>query len=125
MSKPILKGIEAIFIPIKNPELSAKWYEDKLGFSLLYLEDDAAVMKINEESQTVVCLVKAKNYTQLNFPDNYFGVGKFFNFISHDIEETYQSLIEKNVKVNETGGEGQTKFFTFYDPDGNQLGVCQ
>lgn len=125
MSKPILKGVEAIFIPIKSPELAAKWYEEKLGFSLLYLEEGAAVMRIDAESQTVVCLVKAKNHIPLNFPDNYFGVGKFFNFITHDIEETYRSLIEKNVKVNELDGEGETKFFTFYDLDGNPLGVCQ
>ncbi|WP_068984449.1 MULTISPECIES: VOC family protein [Lysinibacillus] len=125
MSKPILKGVEAIFIPIKDPELSATWYEEKLGFTLLYIEEGAAVMKIDEESQTVVCLVKAKNHTPLNFQDNYFGVGKYFNFISQNIEETYQSLIEKNVRVNEIDGEGQTKFFTFYDPDGNPLGVCQ
>lgn len=58
MSKPILKGVEAISIPIKNPELSAKWYEEKLGFSLLYLEEGAAVMEIDAESKTVVCLVK-------------------------------------------------------------------
>jgi glyoxylase I family protein len=125
MSKPKLKGVEAIFIPIKDPELSAAWYEEKRGFTLLYIEEGAAVMKIDEKSQTVVCLVKAKNHTPLNFPDNYFGVGKYFNFISQNIEETYQSLIEKKVRVNEIDGEGQTKFFTFYDPDGNPLGVCQ
>lgn len=82
MSKPILKGVEAIFIPIKNPEQSAKWYEEKLGFSLLYLQEGAAVMKIDAGSQTVVCLVKAKDHIPQNFPDNYFGVGKFFKHMT-------------------------------------------
>lgn len=36
----------------------------------------------------------------------------------HKIEETYQFLVEHDVKVNALGGEGKTK-------DGNPLGVYQ
>ncbi|WP_446936876.1 VOC family protein [Lysinibacillus fusiformis] len=123
--KSLLHGVEAIFIPIKDPQLSAKWYEEKFGFKLLYIEEDAAVMKIAERSATVVCLVKTENHQPLHFPDNHFGVGKYYNFLSSSIEETYQSLVEQQVNVNPMGGEGQTRFFTFYDLDGNPLGVCQ
>lgn len=123
--RSLLNGVEAMFIPIKDPQLSAKWYEEKLGFKLLYIEENAAVMKIGEQSVTVVCLVKTENHQPLHFPDNHFGVGKYFNFLSSTIEDTYQSLVEQQVKVNPIGGEGQIKFFTFYDLDGNPLGVCQ
>jgi hypothetical protein len=34
MAKPLLKGMEGVFIPVKDPELSAKWYEEILGFKL-------------------------------------------------------------------------------------------
>ncbi|WP_431833411.1 VOC family protein [Cytobacillus oceanisediminis] len=34
MNKPLLKGVEGIFIPVKDPELSAKWYKEILGFQL-------------------------------------------------------------------------------------------
>ncbi|MEO4052059.1 VOC family protein [Solibacillus sp. CAU 1738] len=125
MIKPLLDGVEAIFIPIKDPHISAKWYEEKLGFTLLYIEENAAVMKINEHSQTVVTLVKTENHLPIIFPGNPFGVGKYFNFLSQNIADTYKNLLENGVKVNEIGGEGDTKFFTFYDPDGNPLGVCQ
>ncbi|MDM5349584.1 VOC family protein [Lysinibacillus sphaericus] len=123
--RSLLNGVEAIFIPIKDPQLSVKWYEEKLGFKLLNIEEDAAVMKIGEQSVTVVCLVKTENHQPLHFPDNHFGVGKYFNFLSSTIEDTYQSLVEQQVKVNPIGGEGQIKFFTFYDLDGNPLGGCQ
>ncbi|MBG9692445.1 hypothetical protein ABD91_16595 [Lysinibacillus sphaericus] len=123
--RSLLNGVEAIFIPIKDSQLSVKWYEEKLGFKLLNIEEDAAVMKIGEQSVTVVCLVKTENHQPLHFPDNHFGVGKYFNFLSSTIEDTYQSLVEQQVKVNPIGGEGQIKFFTFYDLDGNPLGVCQ
>ncbi|MFB4169367.1 VOC family protein [Virgibacillus sp. JSM 102003] len=126
MTKPLLGGMEGVFIPVKDPKLSAKWYEEKLGLTLNYIEEEAAVMKLAEASQTVICLVRTLDHQPMNFPDNKFGVGKYYNFISTgDIEETYRLLCEKNVSVNAIGGEGNTKYFTFYDLDGNPLGVCQ
>ena len=125
MTKPLLKGMEGVFIPVKDPEMSANWYEKILGFKLLYIEEEAAVMKIAEQSQTVVCLVKTLNHQPMKFPSNNFGVGKYYNFIPRNIEETHKILLEQNVKVNPIDEEGNTKFFTFYDPDGNPLGVCQ
>lgn len=125
MSQSLLSGLEGVFIPVKDPKISAEWYEEKLGFKLIYIEKEAAVMKIAEESQTVVCLVKTVNHQAMTFPENGFGVGKYYNFIPKDINETYQLLIERGVKVNPINEEGTTKFFTFFDPDGNPLGACQ
>lgn len=125
MDKPLLKGMEGIFIPVKDPKVSADWYIDKLEFRLNYMEEEAAVLHISEDSQTVVCLVKTENHVPMKFPDNRFGVGKYYNFLTENIDLTYRNLIDKQVKVNEMGGEGETKFFTFYDPDGNPLGVCK
>lgn len=125
MTKPLLKGMEGVFIPVKDPELSANWYEEILGFKLLYIEEEAAVMRIAEQSQTVVCLVKTLNHQPMRFPNNNFGVGKYYNFNPENIEETHKFLLNHNVKVSPIDGEGNTKFFTFYDPDGNPLGVCQ
>ncbi len=125
MANPLLIGMEGVFIPVKDPKLSANWYEKILGFKLLYIEEEAAVLKISEQSQTVVCLVKTLNHEPMKFPNNNFGVGKYYNFIPHNIEETHKFLLEKNVKVNPIEEEGDSKFFTFYDPDDNPLGVCQ
>ena len=61
----------------------------------------------------------------MKFPSNNFGVGKYYNFIPQNIEETHKFLLEHNVKLGPIDEEGNTKFFTFYDPDGNPLGVCQ
>lgn len=125
MIKPLLMGMEGVFIPVKDPKLSANWYKEILGFKLLYIEEEAAVLKISEQSQTVVCLVKTLNHQPMKFPNNNFGVGKYYNFIPHNIEEVHKFLLEKNVKVNPIDEEGDSKFFTFYDPDDNPLGVCQ
>lgn len=94
MSQALLAGMEGVFIPVKNPKISAEWYEEKIGFKPIYIEDEAAVMKIEEGSQTVVCLMRTVNHQPMKFPENNFG-------------------------------EGVTKFFTFFDLDGNSLGVCK
>ncbi|MGN1400127.1 MAG: VOC family protein [Bacillus sp. (in: firmicutes)] len=125
MTGPLLTGMEGVFIPVKDPEQSAEWYRDKLGFVLQYLEAEAAVMNIAEESETVVCLVRVSGHQPMRFPDNSFGVGKYYNFLSSGIEEVHASLSGEHVEVTPIESEGTTKFFTFYDPDGNPLGVCQ
>ncbi|SCY35888.1 MULTISPECIES: hypothetical protein [unclassified Lysinibacillus] len=51
------------------------------------------------------------------FSREIFWVGNF-NYMSRNIEETYQFLVDHDVKVNALGGEGKTK-------DGNPLGVYQ
>ena len=51
----------------------------------------------------------------MKVPNNNFGVGKYYNFIPQSIEE----LLEQNVKVTPIDEKANTKFFTFYDPDGN------
>ena len=66
-------------------------------------------MKVAEQCPTVTCLVKAKEDQPLCFIEKYFGVGKYFNFMLHKIEETYQFLVEHDVKVNALGGEGKNK----------------
>ncbi|MGG4491265.1 VOC family protein [Metabacillus idriensis] len=123
MTNPLLKGIEGVFIPVSNIKQSVQWYKDKLGFKLLYIEKEAGVMRLSNE--TVICLVHTPNHKPMIFPENHFGVGKYFNFNTSNIEKTYRELIERAVKVNSMDEEDQTKFFTFFDPDGNPLGVCQ
>lgn len=71
MSQPLLAGMEGVFIPVKDPKTAAKWYEEKLGFKLIYIDNETAVMRIEEEWQTVVCLVRTVNHQPMKFPENY------------------------------------------------------
>lgn len=125
LNKSLLKGVEGIFIPVRDSKVSARWYEEVLGFQLNYIEEEAAVMKISSDSPTVVCLVKVEYHTPMKFPSNHFGVGKYINFIPEDIETLYDELKSKGIAVNSLDGDGDKKYFTFFDPDGNPLGACQ
>ncbi len=62
-------------------------------------------------------LSKSKVTSAMMFSREIFWFGNF-NYMSRNIEETYQFLVDHDVKVNALGGEGKTK-------DGNPLGVYQ
>lgn len=50
MGTSLLNGVEGIFIPVKNPAVSAQWYETILGFKLNYIEEEAAVMVMRKRN---------------------------------------------------------------------------
>lgn len=66
-------------------------------------------MKISYVSQTVVCLVRTIDHQPMKFLENNFGIGKYYNFISKNIEETHNLLHERYVRVNGIGGDGTAK----------------
>ncbi len=125
MAQSLLKGMEGVFIPVKDPSASAKWYEEKLGCIPLFVEEEAVTMRISDESSTVICLVRVENHQPMTFPENQFGVGKYYNFLPADIEAAHQLLTERGVSVTPIDRFGSTKVLTFFDPDGNPLGMCQ
>ncbi|TWI93361.1 catechol 2,3-dioxygenase-like lactoylglutathione lyase family enzyme [Roseibium hamelinense] len=125
MSKELLTGIEGVFVPVSDPEVSARWYQETLGCELRSIEPDAAVVKLSSKAPTVLCLVRTTPPQKMVFPQNEFGVGKYINFLVEDFDAVRQTLKQKNVSMGSVGGEGSFGFFTFYDPDGNPLGVCQ
>jgi len=124
VSKPVLSGVEGLFIPVSDPKVSCEWYQAKLGCQPLFQEENAAVLRLGNESGTVLCLVKVQTTLPIDFPENEFGVGKFVNFAVDDIEAAYETLLERGLSVGVIGREGNSRFFTFSDPDGNPLGIC-
>lgn len=125
MAQSLLKGMEGVFIPVTDPSASAKWYEEKLGCIPLFVEEEAVTMRISDESNTVICLVRIEKHQPMKFPENHFGVGKYYNFFPANIEEAHQQLTERGVEVTPVECFGSTKVMTFFDPDGNPLGLCQ
>ncbi|AYC28502.1 VOC family protein [Paenisporosarcina cavernae] len=120
-----LKGVEGIFIPVTNTQLAADWYESILGCQKVYVKKEGAVVRLSEHSHPVLCLVETPGHTGITFPDNNYGVEKYVNFLTDDFDGLHAYLLDQHVQVNAISGEGKTRYFTFLDPDGNPLGVCQ
>jgi predicted enzyme related to lactoylglutathione lyase len=108
-----------IAMSVSDRHASAKWYQDMLGFALIYHADEAGWTEIATNTQGVT--IGFGEHTE-PAPGNcvpVFGIG--------DLDEARQKLEQAGVKFDgETDVvEGMVKTATFYDPDGNALMLAQ
>jgi catechol-2,3-dioxygenase len=123
MGNRLIEGVDGVFIPVQDLEKSVKWYQEVLELELLYREEEAAVLKVSDQSP-VICLVRVTNHQPVKFPENNWDVSLFYNFKTYDIERTYKLLKERGVDISGIAEEEKLDYFGFRDPDGNKLGVC-
>ena len=108
-----------IALSVSDRHASAKWYQDMLGFALIYHADEAGWTEIATNTQGVT--IGFGEHTE-PAPGNcvpVFGIG--------DLDEARQRLEKAGVKFDgETDVvEGMVKTATFYDPDGNALMLAE
>ena len=104
---------------VTDRHASAKWYQNMLGFELLYHADDAGWSEIRTNTPGVV--IGFGEHTK-PAPGNcvpVFGIA--------DLDAARQKLEQAEVTFDgETDVvEGMVKTATFYDPDGNALMLAQ
>ena len=108
-----------IALSVKDRHASAKWYEDMLGFGVIYHADDAGWSEL--QTNTVGVTIGLGEHTK-PVPGNcvpVFGIA--------DLDVARHKLEQVNVKFDgETDVvEGMVKTATFYDPDGNALMLAE
>lgn len=113
---PVLNQIGTVFIPVSNIEKARDWYCDILGLSV-----DGEILfghlyVVPMKGPSIV--LDSKIYSE----ENLFRVPAF-HFNTNNIEEAYEFMKLKN--VNLTSQIEHNHWFTFKDPDGNQLMVCK
>jgi len=101
---------------VKNLEKSIAWYQDVLGFQLLYKMDQMGWCELSTSVQRVNI-----GLSQVESPKGRGGATLTFGV--KDIDAARQQVEGKNVKFD---GEtqvfpGMVKLATFFDPDGNTL----
>lgn len=113
---PIINQVGTIFIPVSNVEKARNWYCDILG-----LESNGEILFghlfIVPMNGTGIVL-DSKIYseeTRFKTP--------LFHFNTNNIEQAYEYMKNKNVKL--TTAIEHNHWFNFEDPDGNHLMVCQ
>lgn len=119
MSLVSLDNTITIALSVRDRHLSAKWYEEKLGFALNYHMDDAGWSEIhtNTDGVTIGLGEHVKPAPGNSVP--VFGIA--------DIATGRENLEAAGVKFDgdtETI-EGMVSTATFYDPDGNALMLAQ
>jgi len=116
--------VGTIYLPVKEVNLSAEWYVEKLGAELSYQDEDKAIVNFANQS---FFLVKAAENQTANFLDSH-GKERFsVTFEVNGLEaliSLHQELIEKGVKVGSIEDRGHPgNNFVFYDCSGNLFDV--
>ena len=119
MSLISLENTITFALSVKDRHVSAEWYENMLGFSLLYHADEAGWSEVQTMTDGVT--LGFGEHTK-PVPGNcvpVFGIA--------DIDSARAKLEQAGVKFDgETDVvEGMVKTATFYDPDGNALMLAE
>ncbi len=106
-------------IPVSDLDASIDWYQDVLGFELLYRADDIGWCELQSSVQRVNVGLSQVEKPQPGGATPTFGV--------ENIEAARGKLAESDVKLD---GDivtypGMVRLQTFYDPDNNSLMLYQ
>lgn len=105
---------------VRNRKASIKWYQDVLGFKLLYEVDEMSWCELATCVERVnVGLSEVENPTVKGGTTLTFGV--------KDLDAARAQLEARDVRFDGPNRvyEGMVKLATFYDPDGNTLMLYQ
>ncbi len=119
MSLISLKDTINLALSVTDRHLSAKWYEDMLGFVIIYHADEAGWSELHTKTPGVT--IGLGEHTK-PVPGNCVPV-----FGTDDLDRDRKKLEQAKVKFDgETDVvEGMVKTATFYDPDGNALMLAE
>lgn len=119
MSVISLENTITIAMSVKDRHVSAKWFEDMLGFETLYHADEAGWSEL--QTKTVGVTLGLGEHTE-PVPGNSVPV---FGIL--DLDSARKALEQAGVKFDgETDVvEGMVKTATFYDPDNNALMLAE
>ncbi|WP_110929522.1 VOC family protein [Bacillus massiliglaciei] len=121
-ASPIANKVNNVFIHVKDLQRSVNWYHELLGLS-----------PVSEPVESPVYNIHVSGFTGLTLDDHTFDplfVLKpsdhvLFNLYTENIDEAYDFINNKNVPiVKEIERIGEFAYFTFSDPDGNVLMIC-
>ncbi|MEP3890359.1 MAG: VOC family protein [Hellea sp.] len=108
-----------IAISVKDRHLSAKWYEEMLGFTLIHHIDEAGWSEMQTKTKGVTLGLGEQTEPTPGNSVPVFGVA--------DIDKARKDLETAGVSFDgdtETM-EGMVSIATFYDPNGNALMLAQ
>jgi predicted enzyme related to lactoylglutathione lyase len=119
MSIVTLDKTITIAISVKDRHASAAWYEEKLGFTLLYHLDEAGWSELKTMTDCVTLGMGEQVEPKPGNSVPVFGIA--------DINAGRKSLEAAGVKFDGDTEviDGMVSTATFYDPDGNALMLAQ
>lgn len=114
-----LENTLTLAMSVRDRHASAKWYEDILGFELLFHADEAGWSEVQTKTAGVTLGLGEQTQASPGNTVPVFGVA--------DITLAREALEAADVKFDGPTDtiEGMVSTATFYDPDGNALMIAQ
>ncbi|GLQ16248.1 VOC family protein [Maritalea porphyrae] len=119
MSVVSLENTITLAISVKDRHASAKWYEEMLGFEIIYHADEAGWSELSTKTESVTLGLGEQAEPQPGNSVPVFGIA--------DIASARAALEGAGVKFDGPTDtvEGMVSTATFYDPDGNAMMLAQ
>lgn len=115
----MFSGFSHVMLWVNDFDRAFKWYTETLGCTVLFsAAPHYASLRLEAAGVNL-----ALHPTETGGKDVGFGPMPYFR--TDNIEETLKALEEKGIKVGKIQQEGPTKFASFWDSEGNALGVQQ
>jgi|HigsolmetaAR206D_1030411.scaffolds.fasta_scaffold00203_11 Lactoylglutathione lyase and related lyases len=116
----LLQGIDTVIIRVSNFTVSKEWYMEKLGFSVLFEDANMQLAVLDTQSGVSLTIWGTQQAIVVNKDTASYPI-----FKTPDAAALRQELVNRGVKADEIIEDAYTKYFMFYDPDGNVLEACQ
>ena len=118
----IFKRLDTVIIRVSNIERARHWYEEKLGFDVIFCDEPEKLAIFDLGGDTSLTLWQLKPGESLA-PTKFSGT--FPIFVTDNIGEAHKTLSGLGVKVASIENGGGVTWFKLSDIDGNTLEVCQ
>ncbi|MEL7532295.1 MAG: VOC family protein [Bacteroidota bacterium] len=115
MKKELFSHAAPVF-PVANVGLSAKWYEEKLGFTIGFLWQDPPTYGVLRRSENVSVHLVETDMDKVSHK------AILYIFV-HDVDALYAEFLERQVPVlgSPQNTDYQMREFELCDLDGNKL----
>lgn len=117
---PLFEGIDTIILRVKNLEKSKLWYKDKLGFKIIWEDIKLKLVVLDTGGKTSLTIWQTDKEITVDKETSAFPI-----FGVKDANLIKEKLTINEVKVDNIITDDHTKYFRFYDPDGNIFEVCE
>jgi hypothetical protein len=131
-TQPFIMDLMTLYLPAKDPYLTAKWYVDIFGFdpnaSHSPLEPGAGSVVLETASGLELFFIKSEDNLSMNFnnSEGYNHAVLLFRVKSSEIEEIHMRMKEHGVELATDGIKDRGdcgKEIAFYDPDGRKIEI--
>lgn len=120
MNNHFLQGIDTIILRVSNIDQAKKWYTEKLGFNAIHEDELLRLAVLDTFSPTSITLWQTDEKIKNNPKTSSYPI-----FRTQNATTAHEELKKRGVKTEEIITDHVVTYFSFYDPDGNVLEVCQ